>query len=216
MVPDLRHVVDEIRHGFEWDFTTDAGLCAYSRTVILALNAHDPDFGHLVKREAQPHCLDPLGRLAAVDVALYARTGQVVDFIKSGGKRPRLLEDGTPNPEYPGNDVAWTVGPEGEYPTASWFAPVNGRIPDAGDDEPPAGDSNPLALLEGKVDTLEELQRLQVEWNQEIAERQIGPINKQAAEHAGRIALLEGQVKELLARPTAPAAPPRRPSWWPF
>ena len=40
-VPDLHHIVQQVRDGYAWDFTTEAGLCQYSNAVVVALHATD-------------------------------------------------------------------------------------------------------------------------------------------------------------------------------
>jgi hypothetical protein len=113
-VPNLEHVVHSVRNSRTWDFSTKDGLCQYQNAVVCELYANDPNFGQLTKTEGQNHCTDPAGRYCATDVALYKPTGQVIDFIVSAGY-------GTPPP---GNEVCWHVGPEHEYASDSWFAPV--------------------------------------------------------------------------------------------
>lgn len=118
-VPDLEYIVHQVRNSQSWDFTTEAGLCAYSNAVVVALYAEDANFGHLRKDPGQTHCTDPAGQLCARDVALFRPTGQIIDFIISGGY-------GTPPPP---NEVAWGVGEYGEYLADidnKWFAPVAG------------------------------------------------------------------------------------------
>ena len=209
MMPNLSHVVQAVRDAHMWDFSTQAGLCAYSRTVILALNARDANFGHLVKREDQPHCVDPVGQHVAVDAVLYRATGQIADFIESAGPRPRRLENGDENPDYPGNAVAWSVGAEGEYPPSSWIAPVSGITPEEPDtDEPADEDTHEDAMQLAALTAM--YREIHV---------QLGAINRQAADLDRRVAEGEGRLTVLEARPAAPpvivAEPPRRP-WWPF
>ena len=136
-VPNLLHVVEEV-YARGWDFTTKAGLCAYSDAVVSALHATDQRFGHLTKAEGQTHCVDAQGRRHAVDVAFFKDTGQVIDFIISAGF-------GTPPPP---NTPSWHEGPDGEYPPEQWFAP-GGTVPPP-DPEPPPDDE-----LEARVTALE-------------------------------------------------------------
>ena len=131
---NLQHIVQHVRDWGSWDFTTKAGLCAYSHAVIVELHSVDPNWGHLVKSEGQNHCVDPLGRNVAVDAALYKATGQIVDFIQGAGERPAGG----------GNEVAWQVGPEGEYPLSSWLEPVPGGV--SPPDVPPVVPGTPPTL----------------------------------------------------------------------
>ena len=139
-VPDLKHVVQAVRNagpngqGGPWPFRSKEQLCAYTQACIRALYAADSNFGNLKKVPAQNHCTDSQGRLHATDVALYKPTGQIIDFIASAGFEP------DPSKPEPGNGVTWGVGPEGEYPETSWFAPSNGgSTPGPGPVDPPPG-----------------------------------------------------------------------------
>ena len=86
-----------------------------------------------------------------------------------------------------------------------------------GDDEPAVhdGDSNPLALLEGKVDTLEghveDLFALHRSVN-----GQLGAQNRLQALQDGRVQALEVRVLALEQRPTTPSPAPAKPWWWPL
>ena len=144
MVPNLVTVVQQVRASKIWPFRSKEQLCAYTQAVIKALHATDSNFGNLVKSEGQNHCTDSQGRHHATDVALYKSTGQIVDFISSAGFEPDLSK-----PE-PGNDVTWGVGPEGEYPESSWFAPEPGGTVPIPPVEPPVDPS-----LAGRVTDLE-------------------------------------------------------------
>lgn len=168
-VPNLQSVVQTVRDSRAWDFTTKTGLCAYSHAVVEALHAADANIGHLVKSEAQNHCTDAQGRRHAVDVALYRPTGQIIDFISSAGF-------GDPPPA---NAVTWTVGPEGEYPETSWFAPV----PESGTTlhnpgmPPPSTD---LTQILTRLTLLESRANLFMDLASEIT-KQIGILNQQLA-----------------------------------
>lgn len=172
-VPDLQHIVQAVRDSTAWDFTSKAGLCAYSNAVVNALYAEDSGFGHLTKSEAQNHCTDTLGRRHAVDVALYLNTGQVVDFIQSAGY-------GVPPPE---NAVSWNVGPENEYPPSSWFAPDGSSTPpDPPPDPPDDSELEPrVEALEAQVQVLVAVNQSQSDIIEEIT-HQIGLLNTQLAQ----------------------------------
>lgn len=156
-VPNFKHVIQQVKDSKPWDFTTAAGLCAYTQACIRALHAANPRFGNLVKSQAQNHCVDGLGRRHARDVALYKETGQIVDFIEKS--------DPSTNPDDHG--VIWLVGPENEYPESSWFAPEGvtpGPVdppvdPPADPPVPPVPSPNPLEprllLVENKLSALE-------------------------------------------------------------
>lgn len=118
-IPNLAHIVHQVRASQNWPFRSKEQLCAYSHACIVAFYNTDPDFGKLRKISAQNHCVDSSGLLGAVDVALYKSTGQIVDFISSAGFEPDLTK-----PEPP-NLVTWRVGPENEYGPNDWFAPGN-------------------------------------------------------------------------------------------
>ncbi|MDO8632199.1 MAG: hypothetical protein Q7R41_17080 [Phycisphaerales bacterium] len=163
-VPNLQSIVFQVRGSQPWPFRSKAQLCAYSHAVIVALHQVDARFGKLKKIQAQNHCVDPSGALGAVDVALFQPTGQIVDFISSAG-----FEPDTNKPE-PTNAVTWTVGPEGEYTAADWFAP-GGAIPPVPD--PPPGPTPPDPL-EPRIVALELL-------FSEILQ-QIGALNRQLAD----------------------------------
>jgi len=158
-VPYLKSIVLQVRESQPWPFRSKEQLCAYSHAVIVALHQADARFGKLKKIPAQNHCVDPSGQPGAVDVALFRETGQIVDFISSAG-----FEPDTNNPE-PTNAVTWTVGPEGEYTAADWFAP--------GEAEPMPPGPTPPDPLEPRVVALE----------LELTEilNQIGILNRQLA-----------------------------------
>lgn len=147
MIPDLQHVVQQVRDSKTWPFRSKEQLCAYTQACIKALHAADANFGNLVKSEGQNHCKDSQDRRHAVDVTLWKPTGQIVDFIASADFQP---DPDLPEPE---NNVAWTVGPEGEYPESSWFAPEAGGVPPV--DPPVDPVPNPLearvAVLEAQI-----------------------------------------------------------------
>jgi hypothetical protein len=78
---------------------------------------------------------------------LYKPTGQIVDFISSAGFEP------DPSQPEPGNAVTWGVGPEGEYPESSWFAPESGGTVPIPPVEPPVDPTlaAKVAALEAQV-----------------------------------------------------------------
>lgn len=168
-VPNLEHIVHQVRNSQPWDFTTKEGLCQYSNAVVVALHNADPDFGHLSKIPPQNHCLDPLNRPHAVDVALYKPTGQIVDFIISAGF-------GNPPPP---NTVTWHEGPVGEYGPDKWFAPVSdGTTPNP----PPSDDlEDRVAALEAKAAQFEALLQQQQAINEGF-QSQITELAKQIAD----------------------------------
>lgn len=145
-VPNLQHVVQAVRDSQPWDFSTKEGLCAYGNAVVVALHAADPAFGHLLKDPGQTHCVDPDGRLCAVDVALHKPTGTVVDFILSAGVGSE-------------NKVVWGPGPAGEYGPDRWFAP----IPNSGTPVPDPGTPQPADGLELRVKLLETRMAIAIE-----------------------------------------------------
>lgn len=126
-VPNLRHIVQAVRESRAWDFTTEAGLCAYSDAVVMALHRHDPNFRHLKKRKPQNGCY-PEGSIhgRSVDAALYVPTGQAIDFIIHA-------EPGS------ANAVSWgTSDPVGKYAEADGFIPDLGtNVPNPGPILPP-------------------------------------------------------------------------------
>lgn len=142
-VPNISSVVRQVRLSFPERFDSKDQLCAYAHAVVVALNQVDGNFGHLRKVEAQNHCVDPLGRIVGVDVALYKPSGQIIDFISSAGFGP----DAPNNP-------TWNVGPEGEYTAADWIEPVDdGAEPGPGPVDPPPNTSDlkaRVAVLEAK------------------------------------------------------------------
>lgn len=187
-VPNLKHVVQQVRDSQAWDFSTKEALCAYSNAVVMALHAADPNFGHLKKSAGQNHCTDPEGRFCAVDVALHKATGSVVDFIGSAGINQ-------PNP------VTWNVGPEGEYSTDKWFAPVPNlgtTVPNPGTPDPPLPDpadlvarrlvelQAELSATRLRVTMLESQSKTFHELAAEIA-TQIGIVNQQIADLSGKV-----------------------------
>ena len=129
-VPDLEHIVHQVRTSQAWDFATKEGLCQYQNAVVCALYQTDPNFGQLMKSEGQNHCVDPAGRNCAVDCALYKPTGEAIDFVVSAGY-------GTPQP---GNEVCWHVHPPDPEYLDKWFAPVDA----SGVTPPPDPDSGSL------------------------------------------------------------------------
>lgn len=148
-VPNLRHIVEQVRSSRPWPFRSKEQLCAYTNACVVALHNADPNFGHLVKTAAQNHCVDSLNRRHATDVALYRPTGQIVDFITSAGFEP------DPNKPEPPNSISWNVGPEGEYPTSSWFAPADSGTTPPPPPPPPNGDLEAkVAALQAEVNTL--------------------------------------------------------------
>ena len=186
---NLQHVVQDVRDRGGWDFTTQAGLCAYSRAVITALHLVDPEWGFLTKTEGQNHCDLAPGVFVAVDAALYRATGEIVDFIGSAGY-------GTPPPE---NAVAWSVGPLGEYGPARWLAP------DPRPASPPGPGPDPSPVLPPAVDlTLRvvelELALIAVRALLETYRRRMEDINT-------------ALDTRLVAVENTPAPPPPTP-WW--
>lgn len=142
-IPNLVHIVQQVRASQSWPFRSKEQLCAYSHACIVALHNTNPDFGKLRKIPAQNHCVDPSGLLGAVDVALYKPTGQIVDFISSTGFEPN------PSLPEPPNSVTWGVGPENEYGPNDWFAPGN-TTPN-----PPSNElEQRISMLEGQMNVL--------------------------------------------------------------
>jgi hypothetical protein len=172
-VPNLKHVVQQVRDAQAWDFSTKEALCAYSNAVVVALHAADPNFGHLKKSAGQNHCTDAEGRFCAVDVALYKPTGQVIDFIGSAGINQ-------PNP------VTWNVGPEGEYPADKWFAPVASGEPPAPTPIPEPAPVVDLEPLRQRIQLLEARAAGFAEIAAEIV-KQIGIVNQQIADLSGKV-----------------------------
>mgnify|MGYP001562636776 CR=1 FL=1 len=173
-VPNLKHVVEQVRASQPWPFRSKEQLCAYSHACIVALFNTDSNFGKLKKVPAQNHCVDPSGKLGAVDVALYKPTGQIVDFIASAGFEP------DPTKPEPPNTVTWNEGPVGEYGPDSWFAPTGGTTP------PPT--EPPNTELEARVTQLEfEVHSLQSQMN-DILTIHIPGFQSQITELAKQIA----------------------------
>lgn len=170
-VPNLSEVVVSCRNAWVLGFGTKELLCAYAHSVVVALHTHDPNFGHLRKVEGQNHCVDPLGRIVGVDVALYKPTGQIVDFIVSAG-----TGEGAPNA------ASWNVGPEGEYGEGDWIEPVDdGAVDPPGPTDPP-GDH---AALEQRVSVLERLVMLQQEQMVAIDARHVALHNELTQQMTG-------------------------------
>jgi len=169
-VPNFQHVVQQVRDAQVWDFSTKAGLCAYGNAVVVALHGVDPNFGHLVKFAGQNHCVDPDGRLCAVDVTLYKATGQIVDFILSAGV-------GSPN------EVVWGVGPEGEYGPERWFAPVpSGPTPPG----PPPPDPLEPRVVALELELTEILNQIGI-LNRQLADLDAAVVRKPLPDYTGRL-----------------------------
>jgi len=196
MLPDLKHVIQQVRDSKQWPFRSKEQLCAYTQACIRALHVVDANFGNLKKAETQNHCKDSLDRLHATDIALYKSTGQIVDFISSAGFEPDLSK---PEPE---NDVIWGVGPEGEYPETSWFAPLAGTPPVDPPVEPPVEPPTPsleprVAALEAQlVEILKQLGSI----NEGFAQLSTEVVRKPLPEYVGSFRIL-GFTVTIVSRP---------------
>jgi hypothetical protein len=190
-VPDCEYIVHQVRNSQPWDFTTQEGLCAYGNAVVVALHAEDANFGHLRKDPGQTHCVDPQGSLCARDVALWKPSGQIIDYIVSGGYA-------TPPPP---NEVCWIVGEYGEYmePDGSvpkWYAPVAGE---GGGGSTGGGDVN--ADVQAQLDRMEAMLTAQ---GQTIAQMELFLSNMNE-----QLALGMGEINNIRANQNPPYAGPQ-------
>lgn len=131
IVPNHLSVVEGVLATGQYDLKTHAGQAAFVDAVVLALHAHDPRWGHLIKRPGQTN-IHGHGE----DSALYKlpnSKAHAVDFIEGAGG---------PNPK-----VGWGPDPIAHYKHSDWLDPADHDVVE----EPPPASPSFLYPDEGSV-----------------------------------------------------------------
>lgn len=127
-VPDHRAVVEQLFRTGHYNLKTHDGLAAFADAAVLALHAHDSNWGHVIKRGTQTN-IHGHGE----DSALYKlpnNMAHAVDFIEGArGDNPK-----------PG----WGPDPVAYYKHSDWLDPVDHDGPAS----PPPAPPPPPAVLE--------------------------------------------------------------------